>query len=1029
MASGAKKFKFISPGIFMNEIDRSQIPLQPEAIGPVIIGRTEKGPGMRPVTVSSYQEYVNTFGAPVPGADGGDNWREGDFDGPTYASYAAQAWLASGEAPVTMVRLLGTQHQDVEAGGKAGWTTTNTPNPLPQSNGGAYGLFLINSGNVSGSAFRAGNGPDSFLTGGLAAVWYLPSGSAIALSGTWRQPGVSDGVEGSGLTPYRTASSGMLIQSSGDDKQFKAIVVDGVDGGIPLTSSVVCFDFNQDSDIYIRKVFNTSPPQSNTTITKPTSPSYFRYWLGETYDQFIERRVTNTGAGSVYGFIAALTSGSTETAYEQMQGNFQDAKSGWFFAQDTGLPSSFEPRNTPKLFRVISRKQGEWIQRNVKISIEQIRASDYAEFDAYGTFSLVLRHVRDNDLAPRIIERYDNLNLNPNSTDYIARRIGDKYLEWSDDDRRMRAYGDYDNQSPYIRIEVDPAVRRGAIDATLLPFGFFGPPRFLKFTIFSGSAATLKPPGPDAAHPTPYFKRNELEIQNTPVKALNDISLMPFEMSEEQKSLISTGLRKADHGAGIEGYTGSFDWPRLRLRLSASDGGLTNPTDAYWGVQTTRTPSSKRFDPSYIDLVRPLPLNVDSFAETAGLTEYSFAFTMDNVVSASRGYYYLSGSRRGQGTSHWLTYGGNYTGSTVTSVTATSGSTYKTLLDAGYDKFTAPMFGAFDGLDVQERAPFRNTRIDDNSTSFPREYYNYTYNTIRRAIDTVADPEFVEANLMTVPGITDEDLTGHLVDVCEERGDALGIIDLKGDYVPMAEELPDSTATNRQPNVTTTISNMRSRGINSSYGCAFFPFVQIKDTQTGRLVDVPSSVVALGTFGTSQARSELWFAPAGFTRGGLSNGAAGIPVTGVKMRLTSKDRDNLYAANINPIATFPSEGIVVFGQKTLQVTQSALDRINVRRLLIYVKKEISRIAAGVLFDPNVQATWDRFTGAVNPFLASVKARFGLTDFKVVLDNTTTTDDLIDRNILYAKIYLKPARAIEFIALDFIITRTGASFDD
>ena len=152
-------------------------------------------------------------------------------------------------------------------------------------------------------------------------------------------------------------------------------------------------------------------------------------------------------------------------------------------------------------------------------------------------------------------------------------------------------------------------------------------------------------------------------------------------------------------------------------------------------------------------------------------------------------------------------------------------------------------------------------------------------------------------------------------------------------------------------------------------------------------------------------------------------------MTNVKLRLTSKDRDKLYAVNINPIASFPSEGIVIFGQKTLQVQRSALDRINVRRLLIFLKKEVSRIANGILFEPNVQATWDRFTAAVNPFLADVKARFGLTDFRVVLDNTTTTDDLIDRNILYAKIYLKPARAIEFIALDFIITRTGASFDD
>jgi phage tail sheath protein FI len=137
----------------------------------------------------------------------------------------------------------------------------------------------------------------------------------------------------------------------------------------------------------------------------------------------------------------------------------------------------------------------------------------------------------------------------------------------------------------------------------------------------------------------------------------------------------------------------------------------------------------------------------------------------------------------------------------------------------------------------------------------------------------------------------------------------------------------------------------------------------------------------------------------------------------------------LYDVNINPIATFPAEGIVVFGQKTLQTSQSALDRINVRRLLIFVKKQVSRISNKILFDQNVQATWDRFTSQVEPFLDRIKLGFGLTDFKVVLDRTTTTPDLIDRNILYAKIFLKPARSIEFIAIDFIITNTGAAFED
>ena len=135
----------------------------------------------------------------------------------------------------------------------------------------------------------------------------------------------------------------------------------------------------------------------------------------------------------------------------------------------------------------------------------------------------------------------------------------------------------------------------------------------------------------------------------------------------------------------------------------------------------------------------------------------------------------------------------------------------------------------------------------------------------------------------------------------------------------------------------------------------------------------------------------------------------------------------MYEVNINPIATFPNEGVVIFGQKTLQQTPSALDRINVRRLMIFLKAEIGKVARNLLFDQNVESTWARFRSQAEPILSNVKSRFGLTDYRLILDGTTTTPDLIDRNIMYAKIFLKPARAIEYIAIDFVITRTGAEF--
>ena len=149
----------------------------------------------------------------------------------------------------------------------------------------------------------------------------------------------------------------------------------------------------------------------------------------------------------------------------------------------------------------------------------------------------------------------------------------------------------------------------------------------------------------------------------------------------------------------------------------------------------------------------------------------------------------------------------------------------------------------------------------------------------------------------------------------------------------------------------------------------------------------------------------------------------------VSRRYNSENRDDLYEANINPIAKFPAEGIVFWGQKTLQQTASALDRINVRRLMIFLKREISFIASRLLFGPNTSATWDTFKAQAEPLLSNVKMDFGIDEYRLILDETTTTPDLIDRNIIYAKLLIKPTKAVEFFAIDFVITNSGASFED
>tara|TARA_R110001583_G_scaffold51686_7_gene161193 strand:- start:1019 stop:3937 length:2919 start_codon:yes stop_codon:yes gene_type:complete len=971
--SNVTKFKFVSPGIFINEIDNSQLPSDSNVVGPVVIGRTERGPAMYPTTVQSFEEFVNVFGAPIAIEPGMDVWREGNRQGPTYASYAAQAWLASQQGPVTVVRLLGNESPDATTTGKAGWETSNVAfSTTATSNGGAYGLFLIDSASVASYA----------LTGALAAVWYVDNGY-MALSGTIRGPGL-----------VTTASVGTLIQSLGADKEFKAVIYKSDHTTKELETA---FNFNRDSAKYIRKVFNTNPQLVNSQVTTSTKP----YWLGQTYAAFANDMLNSgSSAGDVFGVILPLKSQDSVVFGGKFRNAYQDAKTGYVISQDLGTDTgAYQPENMQQLFRFCARDSGKSMSRNFKIAIKNVKPSTAPDdINPYGKFDVEIRDARDNDNAIRVLETFTGCDLNPNSLDYVARKIGDKYATWNTTDLRWRYQGTFDNVSRYVRIEMNADVNNGTTNSKYLPMGFKGPLRFKGFQFYSGSTKF-------GAFGTSIPSVSELNFSFIsrpstllPAGALQGVGAMNVGMTGSDATDITP--------ANVLDFTGSWAFPKIKMRNSASDGGISDPRNAYFGVQLTRTADSTRFDEDYPDYVYPLPFEIDSY--TAGsYTEDQFIFSLDDLIvtgATNMEVFYSSGSRQA-GTSY------------------TALNDAKTLLEArGYNKFTMPLFGGFDGLDIKEVEPFRNTKLDGGATTS-----NYAYYTVKTAIDSIADPEEFEYNVATMPNLQDENLTTLLMQGCEERGDALAIIDLKGDYLLSSENTNDEAS--RRPNVDTTITNLRSRGLNSSYGCAFFPYVQIRDNINGAILDCPPSVVALGTFGSSQAASQLWFAPAGFNRGGLSTGAGGIPVVGVKQRLNSKDRDKLYTANINPIATFPSEGIVVFGQKTLQITPSALDRINVRRLLIFLKKEISRIAATILFDPNVEVTWGRFRNAAESFLSSVKAGLGLSEYKIVLDSTTTTPDLIDRNALYAKIFLKPARAIEFIAIDFVITRTGAAFED
>jgi len=222
---------------------------------------------------------------------------------------------------------------------------------------------------------------------------------------------------------------------------------------------------------------------------------------------------------------------------------------------------------------------------------------------------------------------------------------------------------------------------------------------------------------------------------------------------------------------------------------------------------------------------------------------------------------------------------------------------------------------------------------------------------------------------------------------------------------------------------TTTIGSVVSEAseIDNSYAAAYWPWVQVNAPNTGKLTWVPPSTIIPSVYAYNDRIAAPWFAPGGFTRGGLS-------VIQAAKKLSPNDRDILYAGKINPIATFPGQGVVAYGQKTLQQKASALDRINVRRLLIELKSYIGQVGNTLVFEQNTLATRNRFLSQVNPYLDSIQQRQGLYAFKVVMDDSNNTADVIDRNQLLGQIYVQPTRTAEFIILDFNVTPTGATFE-
>jgi len=392
--------------------------------------------------------------------------------------------------------------------------------------------------------------------------------------------------------------------------------------------------------------------------------------------------------------------------------------------------------------------------------------------------------------------------------------------------------------------------------------------------------------------------------------------------------------------------------------------------------------------------------------------DFNYYYQYNNNGKAHDNVAYLSSTPISAGNGNNVTMSlENMLGHASASATYATGATKITLADSHISqrKFAVPFQGGFDGMNPATVRNTGNSITSANVMGFDCSSATTMGTTVyKKAINAVSNPDEFDINLLVTPGIVyglHSKVASRAMNMVEERGDAF--------YVMDASIYGESIAT-----VTSRVNTL-----DTNYVATYYPWVKIVDSGTSLPVWVPPSVVLPGVIAYTDQVSHEWFAPAGLNRGGLTS------VVEAQTRLTHAERDDLYEDRVNPIASFPGQGVCVWGQKTLQAKPSALDRVNVRRLLIRLKKFIASSSRYLLFEQNTAGTRNRFLNIVNPFLDSVQANSGLSAFRVVMDESNNTPDVIDRNRLVGQIYIQPTRTAEFIVLDFVVLPTGATFPE
>lgn len=997
------QLKFGSAGVSASEIDLSgPVAQQPVGVPAGVIGTAVKGPAFVPITVGLVSDFYAKFGL---------------TDGIKFGPIAVSEWLRNAQA-VTYLRVLGigdgnqrnTQTGDVNQGGfTVGELQPDTavdgilsPNPYANLGGPLgrtyfLGCFMSESAGstvFSTAGLQSGSNAQPVIRGVLMAA----SGVMMTLSSSVATS-VKPGSKAIATDGNGSNFGSVSLLQGGIAKQDFVLLLNGHQGLDGLYPNVITASFDVTSPNYFANVLNTD-------MSKMQQAGHVVYASWDLYPT----TAVITGSGIVSaslgaGAATAVTAGAepvvflltgstardvgsaTAPDFEDFRDRFSHAASPWIVSQ----PFGGKPQN---LFKIHALDDGAGVSTMYKLSIENIAPSTDPS-NQYPSFDLTVRRWDDNDATPTYLEQWRGISLDPSDDRYIAKVIGDQH-SYFDFDRGPQAQkivvdGNYSNASNYIRIEVDSSVDTGQMDPMALPVGIRGSSHLMT----AGTDPLAKPTSTTMVVDGSAWNR----VKQPPVPMRQNIT----------------------QGTGAKTQV--------------------NPL-LYWGVQfehitSLSTPNlSTLRNKSLLAFAKFFPehrVDVQDFTtpDNAGVPATTQNGVIDNDMFNTNTFSLMNiqvttGSSGLADPNQWVaaTYvrNGNIPANDPNKTRALSVRDF-TQSNRRFLKWSFFIQGGFNGTNIfdPDESALDNAAIEADMSDVARGSNNgASVSAYNKALQIMGELSVTDLQLLVIPGIRNSVITDAAINAVESRFDALYLMDIE--QYDNDDQLV--TTTTQTPSVTLTALNFTQRALDSSFGAAYFPDVVMPDPNTGTNVVVPPSVAVLGAMSLNDAVGHPWFAPAGFTRGALQT------TLEARVQLSKPNMDVLYDANINPLVAFPGNasggtnpkgGVVVWGQKTLQQAASALDRVNVRRLLIEIRRQVRDIALSILFEPNRDVTLSKFSAAVTPRLARIQALAGLERFKVVIDSSTTSQQDIENNTIRGKIYVQPTKSIEFVSLDFVVT--------